>query len=71
MASFGKLTNAFLQASQETTVALVNLNFDFTLIKYDAKLPAANPKGPGAARQSIFAEHAGADGTSIWGAATL
>lgn len=36
MASFGQLTNAFLKASQETTVAFANFNFDFTLIKYDA-----------------------------------
>lgn len=125
MTSFGKLTNAFFQASQETTVALASLNFDFTLIKYDApeeyrglgeelstrrkaaaedgavhitarklsalfgsavpkvpsllrayglraseiaKLPAANPKQ--SARHGIFADHVGADGTSIWAAAT-
>ena len=125
MASFGKLTNAFLQASQETTVAFANLNFDFSLIKYEApkefeglgealstrrkaaaedgsvhitarklsalfggatpgvpnlirayglrvsevaRLPAANPKGT--ARWSLFADHVGADGTSIWAAAT-
>ncbi len=125
MASFGKLTNTFLQASQETTVALANLNFDFALIKYDApeeyrglgealsmrrkdvaengavhvtarklgalfgsaipqvpslihayglrasevaKQPTVNPKGT--ARQGIFADHVGADGTSIWAAAT-
>ena len=125
MASFGKLTNAFLQASQETTIALANLNFDFSLIKYDApkeyqgvgdalskrrkaaaedgavhitarklaalfsgttpdapnlirayglrasevaKLPAVNPNE--SAQRTIFADHVGADGTSIWAAAT-
>ncbi|KAK3379613.1 hypothetical protein B0T24DRAFT_675376 [Lasiosphaeria ovina] len=125
MASFGKLTNAFLQASQETTVAFANLNFDFSLIKYEApkefqglgealstrrraaaengsvhvtarklgalfgnatpavpnlirayglrasevaKLPAVNP-GETAPR-GLFADHVGADGTSIWAAAT-
>jgi len=36
MASFGNLTNAFLRASQETTIALANLNFDFSIIKFDA-----------------------------------
>lgn len=36
MASFGQLTNAFLRASQETTIAFANLNFDFALVKYDA-----------------------------------
>lgn len=134
MASFGKLTNAFLQASQETTLTLANLNFDFTLIKYDApveyqglgeslstrrkvtaedgplhvtarklsalfggavphvphlisaygsraseiaKSPTVNPtpqNGPSRAwkgsASGIFADHVGADGTSIWAAAT-
>lgn len=125
MASLGKLTGAFLQASQETTVAFANLNFDFALIKYDApaeyrglgealssrrkavaedgtlhitarklsalfqsavpecpnlirayglrasemsKRPDVNPRGTAA--QGIFADHVGADGTSIWAAAT-
>ena len=125
MASFGQLTNAFCKASQETTVAFANFNFDFTLVKYEApeeykglgealskrrketaedgplhvtarklgalfrsiipnvpnliqaygirasdiaKLPEVNPKG--SARQSIFADHVGADGSSIWAAAT-
>ncbi|KAK2930451.1 hypothetical protein FoTM2_010792, partial [Fusarium oxysporum f. sp. vasinfectum] len=125
MASLGKLTNAFLQASQETTITLANLNFNFALIKYDAPeeykglgeslstrrkiaaedgsihitarkltslfrsiipsvpnlikaygiraseiaaLPFLNPQG--SARQGIFADHVGADGTSIWASAT-
>ncbi|KAI5456012.1 hypothetical protein BGZ63DRAFT_397289 [Mariannaea sp. PMI_226] len=120
MASLGKLTNAFMQVSQETTLTLANLNFDFALIKYDApeeyrglgnslstyrktsaedgslhiaarKLtalfqsvippvpnliqaygtraseiaasPELNPQGN--ARHGIFADHIGADGTSI------
>ncbi|KAI0147171.1 hypothetical protein GGR57DRAFT_493955 [Xylariaceae sp. FL1272] len=125
MASLGKLTTAFLQASQETTLTLANLNFNFALIKYDApeeyrtlgeslstrrkiaaedgsihiaarKLAALfqsiiphvpnliqaygvraseiaalsdlNPRGN--ARQGMFADHVGADGTSIWASAT-
>lgn len=36
MTSFGQLTNAFLKASQETTVAFANLNFDFAIVKYEA-----------------------------------
>lgn len=36
MASFGQLTNAFLKASQETSIGLAHLNFDFALVKYDA-----------------------------------
>lgn len=36
MTSFGKLTNALVHASQETTVTLANLNFDFALIKCEA-----------------------------------
>ncbi len=125
MTSFGSLTTAFLKASQETTLAFANFNFDFALIKYEApkeyeglggslskrrkqaaedgpshitarKLsalfqsaipdvpnliqaygrrvseiatsPKANPKGNG--NQGAFAEHVGADGTTIWAAAT-
>lgn len=126
MASLGKLTNAFMQASQETTFTLANLNFNFALIKYDApeeyrglgeslstrrKVAAEDgaihmaarkltalfqsviPPVPGliqaygvrsseiaalsdlnpqaaSARQGVFAEHVGADGTSIWASAT-
>lgn len=36
MASFGQLTNAFLKSSQETTIGLANINFDFAILKYDA-----------------------------------
>lgn len=36
MATFGKLTAALAQASQENTLALANLKFDFTLIKCEA-----------------------------------
>lgn len=36
MASFGQLTNAFLKASQETSIGLAHLNFDFAIVKYDA-----------------------------------
>jgi hypothetical protein len=125
MASFGQLTGAFLKASQENTIAFANLNFDFTLIKYDApeeykglgealsprrktvaedgpvhvtarKLSAlfqgvipevphliqayglraseianvqdVNPRA--SSSKGVFAEHMGADGTSIWAAAT-
>jgi hypothetical protein len=127
MASFGKLTNAFLQASQENTVAFANLNFDFTLIKFEApeeyrglgealtskrrasaedgsahitarklaalfqsvipdvpglvqaygrrasevaKLPMVNASAQPSERLGIFADHVGADGTTIWAAAT-
>ena len=125
MASFGKLTTAFLQASQETTLAFANFNFDFALIKYDApeeyrglgdslsrrrkdaaedgpihiiarklsalfqtiipevsyliqaygrrateiaKSPSANPKDT--SKAGVFADHIGADGTTIWATAT-
>jgi hypothetical protein len=125
MASFGQLTNAFLKASQETTIAFASINSDFTCVKYAApeeykglgealskrrketaedgpvhvtaqklgalfrsiipkvpnliqayglraseiaNLPEVNPEG--SARQSIFADHIGADGTTIWAAAT-
>lgn len=124
MASFGKVTAALLQGSQETTLAFANFNFDFTLIKYDApeeykglgdslskrrkdaaedgsshiiarKLSAlfqsAIPNVPNliqaygrrateiaklyvspkdTVKEGIFAEHVGADGTTIWAAAT-
>ncbi|KAJ5202033.1 uncharacterized protein N7498_006696 [Penicillium cinerascens] len=36
MATFGKLTAALMSASQENTLALANLNFDFTLMKWEA-----------------------------------
>lgn len=36
MTSLGQLTGAFLKASQETTIAFANFNFDFALVKYDA-----------------------------------
>jgi len=125
MASFGKLTNTFLTASQENTIAFANLNFDFSIVRYDApeayrdigglisprrresaedgsthitarklaalfqsvvpdapnlidaygrrateivQLPDVNPSGVNS--QSMFAEHIGADATSIWAAAT-
>lgn len=125
MATFGKVTAAFMQVSQETTLAFANFNFDFTLIKYEApdeyrglgdslskkrkhaaedgashftarklsalfksimpqvpnlvqaygqrateiaKTPAVNPKG--SKTQGAFSEHVGADGTTIWAAAT-
>jgi hypothetical protein len=35
MASFGNSQNAFLMASQETTVAFAYLNFDFAHVKYN------------------------------------
>ncbi|KAK8137232.1 hypothetical protein PG984_005172, partial [Apiospora sp. TS-2023a] len=125
MASFGQLTNAFFRASQETSIGLANVNFDFSVIKYDApreyqglgealskrrretaedgpvhitarklgalfqsawpkvpsltqayglrsseiaKLPEVNPQG--SVHQGLFADHVGADGTTIWAAAT-
>jgi hypothetical protein len=36
MASFGQLTAAFLNASQENTFAFANFNFDFSLVHYEA-----------------------------------
>ena len=33
MSSIGRLTTALLQGTQETTLALANLNFDFSLVK--------------------------------------
>ncbi|KAK7996440.1 nucleolar complex-associated protein [Apiospora arundinis] len=125
MASFGQLTNAFFRASQETSIGLANVNFDFSVIKYDApreyqglgealskrrretaedgplhitarklgalfqsawpkvpsliqayglrsseiaNLPEVNPQG--SVRHGLFADHVGADGTTIWAAAT-
>lgn len=125
MASFGRLTASLLTASQENTVALANLNFNFALIKYDAPLeykalgeslspsrrtaaedghlpkvarklgalfesdipdvpdliraygqraseiattPGLNPKGD--PKHGAFADHVGADGTTIWATAT-
>lgn len=125
MASFGRLTGAFLKASQETTLAFANLNFDFSIIKYDApqeyrglgealtkrrrdeaedgqlhvtarrlsalfhsaipevpnliqaygkrvseiaKIPQTKPRST--INPAIFADHLGADGTTIWAAAT-
>jgi hypothetical protein len=125
MASLANLTTAFKKASNETTLTLANLNFNFALIKYDApeeyhalgeslsphrrkaaedgaihvaarkltalfqsaiphvpqlihayghrvseiaKLPTVNPRGT--PRQGLFADHVGADGTSIWASAT-
>jgi len=38
MASFGRLTAALMSASQENTLALANVNFDFALIKCEAPL---------------------------------
>ena len=35
MASLGQLSASFLHASQENTIALANLKFDFALIKYE------------------------------------
>ncbi|KAF2719024.1 hypothetical protein K431DRAFT_229354, partial [Polychaeton citri CBS 116435] len=125
MASIGKLSNSLIQASQETQVALASLNFDFSLIKYEApaeylalgqclsrgrkevaedgrihitarklgalfeseipevpnlleaygrrvsevaSTPNANPQGSKA--HGAFADHVGADGTTIWASAT-
>jgi hypothetical protein len=125
MASFKGLTNAFINASQENTVAFANFNFDFSIMKYDApeaykgigelistkrkqsaedgsshitarklvalfrsaipdvpnlirayglrateiaSLPTVNPNPT--IKQSVFADHIGADATSIWAAAT-
>ncbi|KAI1453582.1 hypothetical protein F4805DRAFT_461586 [Annulohypoxylon moriforme] len=125
MASFGQLTNAFIKASQETTLALANFNFDFSIVKFDApaeykglgnalskrrkqaaedgpvhvtaqklkalfrgvipecpnliqayglrasqiaNLPEVNPQS--STGHGVFADHVGADGTTIWAAAT-
>lgn len=125
MSSLGKIIGAAIYGSAETTVALANINFDFSLMKVDApteflglgaslskqrkgdaeegfrhvtarKLgalfesalpetphliqaygkrvteiagsPKVNPKGTPA--DGPFADHVGADGTTIWAAAT-
>jgi hypothetical protein len=36
MASFGKLTNAIMHIAQENTAALVNINLDFSMLRFDA-----------------------------------
>ena len=125
MTSIGKFVVAGAAATQESTFALANINFDFSLVKMEAPLeyrglgttlsrkrkteaeegsthitarklgalfaddlpptpklaqayglrvsdiaenPKFNPKG--SASDGPFAEHVGADGTSIWAAAT-
>ena len=125
MASFGKVVSSIWSATQETSLALANLNFDFSLVKveaplefhalgaslstqrrdnaedgalhvtarklgalFDAVLPACpnlikaygrrvseiasmpgiNPQG--GRDDGFFTEHIGADGTTIWAAAT-
>ena len=125
MASFGQLTNALFSASQETSIGLANLHFDFAVIKVEApseyqglgqalskrrrdtaengplhitarklgalfegvmpKVPdliqaygkraseiASSPEATpqDSARHSVFAEHVGMDGSTIWAAAT-
>ncbi|KAK6359378.1 hypothetical protein TWF696_000538 [Orbilia brochopaga] len=125
MATFGKLAASAVTGSLENTIALVNLNFDFSLVKLEApkefegvgsalsplrrseaeegrthatagklaalfepllpqtpelvkaygqraseisQSPLAKPTDIKTAR--LFAQHAGADGTSLWAAAT-
>lgn len=125
MASIGRFAVAAAAATQDTTLALANLNFDFSLVKMEAPLeyrglgtalstkrkrdaeegsthvtarklgalfaddlphtpnlsrayglrvseiaeiPKYNPRG--SVSDGPFAEHIGADGTSIWAAAT-
>lgn len=125
MASFGRLTTAILGVSQENTIALASLNFDFAMIKYEAppeykglgenlsrhrrdtaedgalhkiarklgalfesdipdvphliraygkraseivKTPGINTKD--STSYGAFADHVGADGTTIWASAT-
>jgi hypothetical protein len=36
MASFGKLTNAVMHIAQENTAALVNINLDFSMLRFEA-----------------------------------
>ena len=36
MSSIGKLTASIFSATNENTLALANLNFDFSLVKFDA-----------------------------------
>ncbi|KAI9697199.1 MAG: hypothetical protein M1836_004763 [Candelina mexicana] len=108
-----RLTCTLASGSQETTLALANLNFDFSLVKLEApvkfqalgaslsskrkrnaedgsahvtarklgallmakgvseiaELPKFNPRGKSQV-EGAFAGHVGADGTSIWAAAT-
>ncbi|KAI4162051.1 MAG: hypothetical protein LQ342_004363 [Letrouitia transgressa] len=125
MTSVGKLSASLLQGTQDTTLALASVNFDFSLIKYEApvefqglgaslsnkrkqeaedgslhivarklgalfddevpevphlvqaygkrtteiaEMPAVNPKGTKS--DGAFADSVGADGTTIWAAAT-
>ncbi|MCJ1381143.1 hypothetical protein MMC17_004252 [Xylographa soralifera] len=108
MASLGQLTAALISGSQETSLALASLNFDFSLVKVEAPIeyqgfgmalskrrktdaeaglthitarklgalfeeglpdiPSLNPKG--SKEDGPFADHVGADGTTIWAAAT-
>jgi hypothetical protein len=125
MAALGKVTNAIMHVAQENTAALVNINLDFSVLKFEAPeefrglgsslsprrraeaedgaihstarklgalfasdipdvhalieaygkrateiaaLPSANPVGKSS--HGAFAEHVGADGTSIWATAT-
>ena len=125
MASIGRFAMSAIAATQETTLTLANLNFDFSLVKMEApseyrglgsalsskrkregehgskhitaqrlgalfaddiphtpnltrayglrvseiaENPRYNPRGN--ASDGPFAEHVGADGTSIWAAAT-
>ncbi|KAI4157315.1 MAG: hypothetical protein LQ342_008385 [Letrouitia transgressa] len=125
MTSFERLRASVLQGTQETTLALASINFDFSLIKYEApvefqglgaslskkrkheaedgslhivarklgalfdgevpevphlvqaygkrateiaEMPAVNPKGTKS--DGAFADSVGADGTTIWAAAT-
>ncbi|KAI9858562.1 MAG: hypothetical protein M1813_007367 [Trichoglossum hirsutum] len=112
MAGVGRIVAALASGSQETTVALANLNFDFSLVKVEAPVefkglgalsflqkeersrmryyglpaipnllqaygrrvteiaeaPHINPKG--SRSDGPFVGHVGADGTTIWAAAT-
>jgi len=125
MASIGKLAASLITGTQETTLALASINFDFALFKMEApveyqglgnalsskrkhdaengsthvtarklgalfedelpevphliqaygrrvteiaEMPNVNPKG--SSRDGPFRDHVGADGTTIWAAAT-
>lgn len=125
MSALGRLTNAFFSASNENTLALANVNFDFSVLKFDAPrefqvfgasltkqrrdeaedgsihktarrlgalfqalvpptpnlirvygaraseiatCPNINPKG--SSKHGPFEAYVGADGTSLWAAAT-
>ncbi|KAF4949378.1 hypothetical protein FGADI_8946 [Fusarium gaditjirri] len=125
MPSFGRLQAALASATNELTLAAANINFDFTLVRYEVPkefeplgsalsqtrkenaeggtahitarrlgvlfegiirptpalvksygtrvseiAQAVQQKSPPEVQESIFAAHAGADGTSIWAAAT-